>query len=294
MGEVSMNVGNAGVITVRLEPNSVTGRDIAGQPALYLPLQFQLLPLRSQTAEFPYALIRVSGKLQNPVLNEFATFDLGPLALGPNPTPYFRHQEAIVLLDRHRVRRLEDARAGNDASLQLVFSGLLWHQTRQEFQITSPTGNLDVQVPKSHWIEKVVSVWNLSNVKLVEIKFTDGTAGENFRAAYTRVEEAEKLFAGGHYKQALTSLRLSFEGLAKSFGFDKPGEEFFGSLFASSHPEKAEKARKALAGLYRFLHLGPHEQAAQGGANDLTVTRHDARFALTMAYAILEYITPNA
>jgi len=108
------------------------------------------------------------------------------------------------------------------------------------------------------------------------------------------VDEAEKLFANGQYKQVLTALRLSFEALAISLGFEKRVRECFESLFADTHPEKKEKAREALTGLYKFLHLGPHEQAegsetvAQPG-----VLCRDARFALTMAHAVFEYITPQ-
>lgn len=292
MAEISLNAAEFGVITVRLEPDGVQGRDIAGQPALYLPLKFQLLPVPSKTGgEFPYTLVRLTGKLQNPTVQEFGNFDLGSIALYPNPRPFFRQQEVTVLLDRHRVRKFEDARGANNAYFQLAISALLWYQKKQDFALTTPGQTLDVQVPKSHWIENVVSAWNLSNVKLVEIRFAGG-AGENFRKSYAHVREADKQFADGQYKQTLTSLRLSLEVLAKSFGFDSPGEQLFGSLFASCHPEKIKKGGEALAGLYRFLHLGPHAPAAQGTL-ELTVTRQDARFALTMAYAVLEYLTPG-
>jgi hypothetical protein len=149
-------------------------------------------------------------------------------------------------------------------------------------------------VPRSHWIDKVLSAWNLSKIKVVEIKFPGNAAGENFRTAYARVEEAEKLFAHGHYKPVLTALRLSFEALAKSFGAEKAGKEFFESLFASTNPEKKEKACNALNNIYRFLHLGPHEQVDHQGSNgQAAITRQDARFALTLAHAIFEYITPD-
>jgi hypothetical protein len=66
-------------------------------------------------------------------------------------------------------------------------------------------------------------------------------------------------------------------------------QDCFESLFANYHPGKKEKAREALAGLYRFLHLGPHEHANQPGSEGQpVVTREDARFALTMAHAIFE------
>ena len=291
MFETSLNVVNHGVIIVRIEPNTLHGRDVAGQPGLYLPLKLQLLPVESQAGgEFPYTLVRLTGELQAPPLNEFAVFDLGPMALVPNPKPFFRHQETTVLLDRHRVRRFEDLRAGNDPHFQISFSALLWYQKKQEFAVEL-AGPLFVQLPKSHWIENILSVWNLSDIRLIEAKFP-GNAGPNFRASYDRVREAEKLFADGQYKQTLTSLRLSLEGLAKSFGFDSPGEQLFGALFAPCHPDKIKNGGQALQGLYRFLHLGPHAPALQG-ALELTITRQDARFALTMAYAVLEYLAPG-
>jgi hypothetical protein len=143
----------------------------------------------------------------------------------------------------------------------------------------------------------VVPVWNLHNITVVEIEFPKSAAGENFRASYARVEEAQRLLANGQYKQALTTLRLSFEALALSLGFEGQDhiKKCFESLFASSHPEKKEKAREALTGIYRFLHLGPHEHANHADPNGQpVVTRQDARFALTLAYAIFEYITPKA
>jgi hypothetical protein len=294
MSEVSFVIAGRQVATVRLEPNSVQGRDLAGQPALYLPLQLQLLP-GGQNKDVQYTLLRLAGKLQNQPLGEFASFDVGPLAEVPTAEPFFRQQEALILLDRRQVKRFEDARAGNDAYFQVMVSCLVWYPAEQKFEVARSSGYLEARVPKSHWVERVLSFWNLSNIKLVEIEFPKSTAGENFRASYARVEEAEGLFASGHYKQALTTLRLSFEGLAKSFGFQSAGKEFFESLLASSHSEKQEKARDALTGIYRFLHLGPHEQAGPAGPDaQPVVTRQDARFALTMVYAIFEYITHAA
>ena len=294
MSEIWLGVGGRNVITVRLEPNSVRGQDMAGQPTLYLPFQLQLLPA-GQQKDVDYTLVRVAGKLLSQPLGELAGFDVGPLAEVPNPEPFFRQQEALVSLDRQRIKRFEDARAGNDAYLQIMLSCLVWYPALQKFEVVRSSGYLEVQVPKSHWVERVVSVWNLSNIKLVEIHFPRGTAGENFRASYARVEEAEKLFASGHYKQVLTTLRLSFEALANSLGFERRVKECFESLFASSHPDKKEKASEALAGLYRFLHLGPHEQANQPDpSGQPVISRQDARFALTLAHAIFEYITPEA
>lgn len=242
-----------------------------------------------------YTLVRLAGKLLNQPLSEFASFDLGPVAEVPNSEPFFRHQEALVVLDRRQVKRFEDARAGNDAYFQIMPACLVWYPAQQKFEVARSSGYLEVQVPKSHWVERVVSAWNLSNIRVVEIQFPKSTAGENFRASYARVEEAEKLFASGHYKQVLTTLRLSIEALANSLGFERRVKDCFESLFASAHPDKKEKARDALVGIYKFLHLGPHEQANQADpSGQPVVSRQDARFALTMTHTIFEYITPDA
>jgi hypothetical protein len=292
MSEISLEAAGRQVITVRLDANNVIGRDLAGQPALYLPLQLQLLPA-GQNRDVQYTLLRLTGKLVTPPLGEFASFELNPLAVVPNATPFYRQHEAMVTLDRQRIRRFEEVRSGKDAHFQIMLSSLLWYPAEHKFEAEPSRGGFEVVVPKSHWAEKVVSAWNLSNLKVVQIEFPKSGAGENFRASYARVEEAEKCFANGQYKQVLTTLRLSFEALSISLGYDnKHVRECFESLFASAHPDKKEKARDALTSIYRFLHLGPHEQAdAQGPGFQPVVSRRDARFALTLAYTVFEYIT---
>jgi len=295
MSEVWLPVGDRNVITVRLDANAVHGRDMAGQPVLYLPLQLQLLPA-GQQKNVEYQLVQLVGKLQSQPFGEVASFDVGPIALVPNPEPFFRQQEAFVPLTPRQVNRFEDARAGKDAYFQIMLTGTLWYPALQKFDVTrSSSGFLELSVPRSHWIDRVLPTWNLSHTRIIEIKFPGNAAGDNFRNSYARVEEAERLYASAQYKQVLTTLRLAFEGLAKSFGFPSAGKDFFDSLFVSVHPEKREKATNAITNAYKFLHLGPHEQANHAGSNaQPTVTRQDARFAITLAQTIFEYIAPEA
>ncbi len=292
MSEVWLQIASQNVITVRLEPNSVQGRDMAGQPALYLPLQLQLLPA-GQQGSLQYTLLRLAGKLQNSALNDFAAFEVGPLAPVPSATPFFRQHDALVVLDRQRVRRFEDTRAGNDAHFQILFSGLISYpaEQRQKFEITHPLGNMEVVIPRSHWVDRVLPFWNLSNVKLIEIKFPGGTAGENFRKAYAKVETAEKLYANGQWKQTLAELYSAFESLAKAFDFAKPDQQFFAGMLSTLHPVKKEKVKLSLDAFCDLLHLGRHEP--REAAEAFNVSPQDARFALIMAHAVFEYITPN-
>lgn len=235
-----------------------------------------------------YTVVRLAGTVQNKHLSEFASFEVSPLTLAPSVTPYFRQQDVLIMLDRLRVKRFEDARNGGNASFQLMLSCLIWRPSQLAFEASRTSGPLDVSVPRSQWAEAVASKWNLSHTKLIEIEFSASIVGENFRTSFARIEEAEKSFLNGQYKQVLTALRLSFEGLAKGLGFERVDKEFFDSLFVNSPMEKREKAREAVLNLYKFLHLGPHEQSG-----DSAISRQDARFALTMAYAVFEYSVPR-
>jgi hypothetical protein len=185
MSEVWLPVGGRNVITVRLEANNVQGRDMAGQPALYLPLQLQLLPA-GQQKDVQYTLVRLAGKFLCQPLGEFASFDVGPLAEVPNPEPFFRQQEALVAFDRRQISRFEQARAEKDAYLQVMLTGLLWYPAQQKFEVTrSSSGFLELSVPRSHWIDRVLSAWNLTQIKVVEIKFPGSAAGECLASAGT-------------------------------------------------------------------------------------------------------------
>jgi hypothetical protein len=290
MSEIWLTVGSHNVITVRLEPNTVHGRDMAGQQKLYIPLQLQLSPA-GQQGEIQYTLLRLAGKLSNHSLGEFASFDVGPLAEVPSSPAYFRQQEALVELDPQRIKRLEEVRNGNDALFQITLSGLLWYARQQKFEVTRTTGSLDVNIPKSHWVEKVVSAWNLSYTKVVEIRFPRNAAGDNFRAAYAKIESAQRLFANGHWKQTLGELYAAFEGLAKSFDFQRPDQQFFAELLSSVHPAKREKLKLAFDRFCDLLHLGRHEPNED--AQSFAVSPRDARLALTLSYAIFEYIVPE-
>lgn len=291
MAEVSFGVRNFQVVKVRLEATDLRGQDLAGQPVLRLPLKLQLLPAGpQQEPASQYVLLRLTGILSSNPIGEFASFDAGPLAEQSNASPYDRIQDVVVPLDRVQVRRFEDARAGANAQLNISFVGLVFSAADPRFQRIA-AGLLQLVVPKSHWVEEVVTPWGLSNVKIVEVSLPSSVAGDNFRSAYAHVEGAEKLFASGLYKQVLGELYSGFEGLAKSVGFAKPDQQFFAGILAELHATKKESAKRALDGLCDFLHLGRHE--AKEAPESFAISRSDARFALVMSQAVMEYLTPK-
>jgi hypothetical protein len=251
----------------------------------------QLLPA-GQQKNMQYTLLRLAGKLTNQQLGEFASFDVGSLAAVPNPEPFFRQEEAMVPLDRCQVKRFEDARGAKDAYFQIMLAGLVWYPTQQKFEAARPSGYLEVSVPRSQWVDRVLSAWNLANTKIVEIKFASSTAGENFRVSYAKIDAAERLFANGQWKQTLGELYSAFESLAAANGYAKPDQQFFAGLLSGLHAAKKEKFKLALDAFCDLLQLGRHEP--KGAAETFSVSPQDARFALTMARLIFEYVTSGA
>lgn len=290
MAEVSFVIGNQQPLTVRLEPTDVRGGNLAGQLILRLPFKLLALPLGGQPGG--YVLVRLAGAIMSPPVGEIWRFEAGPLAEASHPAPNFwRQVEVLVEVDRLQAERFEQGRSGANVQLQISFSGLIWSAGEQKFWTVLSQGQLQLVIPRSHWVDEVVSRWGLSDVRIVEIGFPKSEAGDNFRAAYLRVEAAEKLFANAQYKQALAELYSGFEGLAKSMGFAKPDQQFFAELLAELHPTKKESAKRALDNLCDFLHLGRHE--AKEAPEAFAIWRSDARFALIMSQAVLEYITPK-
>ncbi len=84
---------------------------------------------------------------------------------------------------------------------------------------------------------------------------------------------------------------MAFEALAKTLGFAKPDQQFFAGLLSGLHPVKKEKFKLALDAFCDLLHLGRHEP--KEAAEAFAVSARDARFALIMAHAVFEYITPD-
>ncbi|OFW28919.1 MAG: hypothetical protein A3J28_01165 [Acidobacteria bacterium RIFCSPLOWO2_12_FULL_60_22] len=294
MGEVSLTIRGYQGLVISLDPAEVRGEGSAARPVLYLPLKVQITSIPGQKGPVSYTLLRLAGTLGISPNDEIAAFELPPLADVSCPRGYDLHHGVNVPLGHAVIRRLEDVRDGKDAQLSIRFSALVWYPPDSSFVNVASPGPLQLTVPRSTWADNVLSQWGLSLVKIVEIKFPANQAGENFRAAYARVEAAEKLYANGLWKQTLAELYSAFEDLAKSLGFARPDQQFFVSLLAEFPSAKKEKAKLALAYLCDFYHLGRHEPEKESQPNNLPfILRRDARLGLTLAHAFFEYLTPE-
>jgi len=146
---------------------------------------------------------------------------------------------------------------------------------------------LQLQVPRSHWIDNVLNRWNVSDLRLLEI--TAPTNGrKELAVAYTRLEKAERLYRTGDYPHVLTELRSALAAVAACYSAQQADKNTFDRMLINSHPKVREKLREAFHDFAGFLHLGPHEPSPTP-ESPVPISRHDARLALVTTHAIFEY-----
>jgi len=146
---------------------------------------------------------------------------------------------------------------------------------------------LQLQVPRSHWVDNVLNGWNVSDLRLLEVTAPTNSRKE-LALAYTRLEKAEQLYRTGDYPHVLSELRSALAAVAACYSAQQADKNTFDRMLINSHPKVREKLREALHYFAAFLHLGPHEPSPKP-ESPVPISRHDARLALVTTHAIFEY-----
>lgn len=286
MAETYFNIKNRSVLRVRLEPTEIFGTGSSTFPALTLQMKLQLLPIQLDPI-VNYTLLRLAGKLTSANENaESATFEAPPLAETSNTNSYERQLSVSVPLNIRQVKRIEELRDGQNPVFNLTLTGLAALQPSNEFEHLRDI-MLQVQVPRSHWIDHVLNRWNVSDLRLLEIK-SPTTGRKEIALAYSRLTEAERFYRTGDYPQVLTELRSAFTAVAECYSAQQADKNTFDKMLINTHPKVREKLRESFHDFAAFLHLGPHEPNPTPEV-PVPISRHDARLALVMAHAIFEY-----
>lgn len=285
MSEASFSVKGNGVGRVRLEPTDVIGTGSLSNPQLMLGLKFQLLPLGPTT----YTLLRVNAKIL--VGNEnhpVATAEHPPIAEDSYSNVYDRTVQLNVPLTLVQIKHIEDIRSGGDLRLRITLSGLIFLKQMNEFERLQEM-NLDVSVPRSHWIDTALRAWGVSDLRLLEIKFP-GASHKEMATARERLERAEGLYRVGDYRHVLAELRSAFDAMAEAYSQKGVGKEAWEQILIHAHADVRAKLLGSFAAFREFLHLGPHEPMPTQQV-PTPISRQDARFALVVAHAVFEYFS---
>lgn len=291
MAESYFSVKNRSVLRVRLEPTEVFGMGSAAFPILTLQLKLQLLPAQLDSV-VNYTVVRLAGKLSASNDNrELACFEAPPLAETSNTNSFERQLSLNIPLNIRQIKRMEELRDGKDPFFNVTLTALIFIGPTNEFeQLRDLT--LQLQVPRSHWIDNVLSRWNVSDLRLLEISPpTNGR--KELGLAYARLGQAEHFYRTGDYPHVLTELRSAFAAVAACYSAQQADKNTFDKMLINSHPKVREKLREAFHDFAGFLHLGPHEPSPTP-ETAATISRHDARLALVTAHAIFEYFASES
>lgn len=285
MSETSFTVKGNGVGRVRLEPTDITGMGSPANPQLVLGLKFQLLPLGPTT----YALLRVHAKIfvgneNHPV----ASAEHLPLVEESYQNVHERTISLSIPLTLAQIKHIEDVRNGDNLLLRITLSGLVVLKQSNEFERLQDM-NLQVPIPRSHWIDTALKPWGVSDLRFLEIKFP-GASQKEMVTARERLERAEGLYRIGDYPHVLAELRNAFDAIVLAYSQKGVGKDAWEEMLTHTHASVREGLLATLASFRKLLHLGPH-QPLPTAQTPTPISRQDARFALIVAHAVFEYFS---
>lgn len=285
MSETSFSVKGNGVGRVRLESTDVIGAGSPANPQLILPLKLQLSPFGS----IGYTLLRVSAKIY--VGNEnhpVATAEHPAIVEEPSANAYDRTVNLHVPLTLTQIKHIEDIRDGKDLLIRVTLSGLVSLKQPNEFERLQDM-NLQVPIPRSHWIDNSLKAWGVSDLRLLEINFP-GNSAKEMTTARERLMQAEALYRVGDYPQVLAQLRSAFDAIAEAYSQKGVSKEAWEQMLTRTHADVRVKLLGTFKAFRDFLNLGPHPPMPTT-QTPVPISRQDARFALVVAHAVFEYFS---
>ena len=168
MAEAHFPVKGRGGFRVRLEPTEIVGTGSSTLPALTLQLKLQLPSIQLQSV-VNYTLLRLAGRLSIASENtDLASFETPPIAETSGPNSYERSLSVEVPLDIRQIKHIEELRDGKDLVLRITLTGLVAFDVNNEFERLQEQ-TLHLHVPRSHWIDRALNVWKISDLRLLEI-----------------------------------------------------------------------------------------------------------------------------
>ena len=189
-------------------------------------------------------------------------------------------------LDYFILEQIEKFREGGDAIFEFELQGVVLYKEQNNILLEKIPSHPHIiyRVPKSDWVEKILSDLGYKNVWLIEVP--DLKSPEELTEAVTHLSNAWKQFSMGEYKNTLVECRRALEvvgNVVKKAGFvrkvDGKSEPDWGELV--NDKDIGERFEKIFRSLRGFLSPGAH--------TGKLYNREDANLALMTTHAIVYY-----
>lgn len=189
---------------ISIEPTKIKANIGLEYPRLLIPTRFDLKPLKEGDTEKQYVLLDVSCSLILKDGNQKISDCLRIL----NPSKvfssdFYREFDLEFPLDSNRIAKIEKERRG-DLNLTLkinLFVGVYEQTYITEFD--SPFATIDLEIPQSHWVDKILPELAYGEYFIVEIP----KGKKIIEDAWSYVEAAESRFRIWDTKGAYANCR---------------------------------------------------------------------------------------
>ena len=225
MAEQSLTIRGYRCIKIRVEATRIRGEGGPEYPRLIIPAELDLSPIGPRGEEQHFAILNVQCGLflQDPSLKIADAIN----NFSPNKVHFVGHSttyEVEFPLDQYRIERIEEKRKDDlniTVSFHLITSLCMPQviqrndrQVTEEFLTTdfdSTSVRLSLDVPKSHWIEKVLPSLGYGEVRIVEIPLAEGIVARESPKSLDEFMHAQEYFDKGDYDKAVEHCRTAIE-----------------------------------------------------------------------------------
>jgi len=192
-------------------------------------------------------------------------------------------------LDHYRLAQVEKIREGGDLQILMELSFIInmyssGYPARQFSSVS-----IDVRIPKSDWVERILPRLKFKDVSLIEIPKIENP---EFSDVVGEINDAWKQYSMGEYDKVLTGCRKAMEALGeivKDKGFKKETMDEKGEKKTVPDWEKAvgdeeigEIITVFVKKLFGFLAPGSH--------HGKSINREDAELAILNTHALANYV----
>lgn len=293
MPETNLTIRSYSGGKIRVESTEIRAEGGPEYPRLVIPIRLDLNPVKGyQETEQRFVILDVQCSLflqDHPFKIADAIASLYPYKVSyPNTSNTYTIE---FPMDLYRIGKIEEKRRGN-IKLRLDFRFLIGlykpfiiqseeKQDTKDFltDFESPSAQLYLEVPQSHWVEKILPSLGYLEYFLVEMP----KGKKVIREAWDYLEKAESAFTRWETKAVFVNCREMGVLLDKAIK-DKFGEANF------AYAERWSRAYKQFSHFASLdLHLEDIKMSPKYSPEDVKVNKPDAEHLLIVTKSLIKY-----
>lgn len=312
MAEASFTIGTYSLLNINIQPEKVSGQGGPFYPQLTFPLtiNFHSREIEEGRQKFlkHYTLLELWGNLfiSGEIRIMIGKFRSEPILCRSLERGNRSSYTITVPLDFFRIEKIESLREGN-ISFWFGFEVLIAEHPKipsterrideRIEKIHKSFSELSIEVPQSHWIEKVLPGLGYGKYKVVEIPIPEKVIPEIYQRALDELIRAEKYFKEGDYDKVVVHCRNAIQLIPKVLPvklshreererqfFKVKVEEFLKQHFQDLEESKTDALKEFISSLWKLCSISAHP------SSPYYFNRADAEAIFIITSSLISYI----